>query len=138
MLSITKAYLVTIIKGVSHERTPSMVSGIVFGWMHRVVPILVIRWCTGNNEKHLHSDLFPVTPEQGTNVCENHLWFTPTHLHFHWSCTLVPCIYNWKCGTLDYKCCSNSNVLYKVYIEICIYVYLCIKVHCDHYFMETS
>ncbi len=33
----------TIIKGVTHERTPSMLCGIVFGWMHRVVPILVVR-----------------------------------------------------------------------------------------------
>ena len=42
---LTKLTLTVIkIKGVTHERTPWMVCGTVFGWMHRVVHILVIHF----------------------------------------------------------------------------------------------
>ncbi len=73
LLSMLRLTL-TIIKGVAHECTSSMLCDFVIDdersiWLNAYTVVqcllVIIRLCTGN-EKHLPCDLFPVMPEQVT------------------------------------------------------------------------
>ncbi len=89
----------TIKKGVAHERTSAMLCGIVFGWTHRVVPILVMNTihCVQVQvimSNILSSDLFPVKPEQVTYM------FTP--------------YVTWRTISVTFKRCRKMGILWRV------------------------